>query len=63
VGRQEFTDQQKRDLMLVSDEIKLLNTRDLGIFKQELDKQMLREDMADYFKHIDDCILRKLQKS
>ena len=49
--------------MLVSDEIKLLNTRDLGIFKQELDKQMLREDMADYFKHIDDCILRKLQKS
>lgn len=48
------------DLMLCCEEIKLLSRQDLGKFKIELDKQMQRPDLNDYFKHIDDHVIRKL---
>jgi len=45
----------------ISDELKFLNAKDLGILQSSIQKKLQKEDYVPYLDHLDNYVLSKLK--
>ena len=60
--KQSFSLEQQRQLHQIADELKFLNSKDLGMLQQSIQKKLQKSEYRSYLDHIDNYVLSKLSK-